>query len=326
MMSSVGCPKDVLQQVDHLWSILDDLSENDPKAYQSFIEKQMREGVELSAPPQPDSCLRTEILGPKEGLLFINICGWKRVPAPQDPSKPIPMCGGKLETDIGDGGDWYSVLDVALSPAVLHEAKKDKREMDQVYLLALSFTHQQHGLRLSQQYTVTSSILKGSLDDMQRRIGFKKHLNSSATSTKQPDTATQTPNSLLQQISSLRAQQSEEDSAAQHIFGPSEHKKKNLIQVISSTFTAQPRKKPEYQLKVNTDPEGVSRSVELTVELPKVRSMSECHLSISQDDVLLEVEDKYHLLLELPEIVNEDSASATFNKKKRRLTLTVTVL
>lgn len=44
-----------------------------------------------------------------------------------------------------------------------------------------------------------------------------------------------------------------------------------------------------------------------------------------QDDVLLEVEDVYYLLLEFPKIVIEDSASAIFNKKKRQLTLRVDV-
>lgn len=48
--------------------------------------------------------------------------------------------------------------------------------------------------------------------------------------------------------------------------------------------------------------------------------------SFLQDDILLEVEDRYHLLLKLPESVNEDSAAAVFNKKKQRLTLTVGVL
>lgn len=48
--------------------------------------------------------------------------------------------------------------------------------------------------------------------------------------------------------------------------------------------------------------------------------------SFLQDDVLLEVEDLYYLLLKLPESVNEDTAAAVFNKKKQRLTLTVCVL
>lgn len=45
-----------------------------------------------------------------------------------------------------------------------------------------------------------------------------------------------------------------------------------------------------------------------------------------QDDVFLEVEDLYYLLVDFPETVNEDTASAIFNKKKRRLTLKVNVL
>ena len=45
-----------------------------------------------------------------------------------------------------------------------------------------------------------------------------------------------------------------------------------------------------------------------------------------QTDVLLEVEDLYLLLVELPEAVDEDSASATFNRKKRRLTVRLDVL
>lgn len=59
-----------------------------------------------------------------------------------------------------------------------------------------------------------------------------------------------------------------------------EHKKKDLIQVISSTFV-QPQK-PEYQLEAKSDTVGVLRSLELTVELPKVSSMSELQLSISE--------------------------------------------
>lgn len=93
-------------------------------------------------------------------------------------------------------------------------------------------------------------------------------------------TATQTPAALLQQISSLRSEKHDEDPAAQIICRPAEPRNKDLIQVIATTFV-QP-KKPEYQLEVKTDTTGVSRSMELTVELPKVCSVSECQLSISK--------------------------------------------
>jgi len=45
-----------------------------------------------------------------------------------------------------------------------------------------------------------------------------------------------------------------------------------------------------------------------------------------QDDVLLEVDDLYRLLVDLPETVDEDSTTATFSKKERRLTLRADVL
>ncbi|XP_044059775.1 PIH1 domain-containing protein 2 [Siniperca chuatsi] len=315
-MSSTGSTEDILQQVNQFWSMLDDLSQNDPTAYRKFIEKQMKEGAESSAPPELDSCLCTEIVEPKKGPLYINICSWKRVPAPQDPSRPLPVCAGNLETDTNEGQGWYTVLDVALNPAVLKESEKDKTE---VYMLALSFAQQHHGMRLSQEYNVVSCSPKSSPDDLYRRLGFRQWPNTF----KQPDTASQTPAALLQQISSLRSEKQEEDTAAQIICRPAEHKKKELIQVISTTFV-QPQK-PEYQLEVKTDTAGVPRSVELTVELPKVCSLSESQLRISKDDVLLEVEDVYYLLLEFPKTVNEDTASAIFNKKKRRLTLRVDV-
>ncbi|XP_023264301.1 PIH1 domain-containing protein 2 [Seriola lalandi dorsalis] len=314
-MSSTGGTEGVLQQVNQFWSMLDDLSQNDPAAYRRFIHKQMEEGAELMAPPELDSSLCTEILEPNKGLLYINICSWKRVPAPQDLSKPLPLCAGKLETDTDESHGLYTVLDVALNPVVLEESKKDKTE---VYMLALSFAHQQLGLRLSQQYTVISCSPKSSLDDFHRRLGFQQSKTS-----KQPDTASQTPAALLQQICSLRSEKQDVELEAQIIYRPAEHKK-DLIQVISTTFV-QPQK-PEYQLRVKIDTAGVPRSVELTVELPKVCSVSECQLRISKDDVLLEVEDVYFLLLEFPKTVNEDTASAIFNKKKRRLALTVDVL
>ncbi|XP_042342748.1 PIH1 domain-containing protein 2 [Plectropomus leopardus] len=313
-MCSTSSTGDVLQQVNQFWSMLDELSENDPAAYRMFIDKQMKEGAEFSAPPELDTCLCTEILEPKKGSLYINICSWRRVPAPQDPSRPLPVCAGKPETDTDEG--LYTVLDVALNYTVLQECMKDKTEL---YLLALSCAQQQLGMTLSQQYTVVSCSPRSSPDDLHRRLGFRQWPNTST----QPDTASQTPAALLQQISSLRSQKQHEEPAAQIICRPAEHKKKDLIQVISTTFV-QPQK-PEYQLEVKTDTEGVARSMELTVELPKVCSMSECQLRISKDDVLVEVEDVYYLLLEFPKTVIEDTASAIFNKKKRTLTLRVDV-
>lgn len=150
---------------------------------------------------------------PEKGSLYINICSWKRVPAPQDPSKPLPLYAGNLETDTDEGQsekqsraksqtpeitfvlykinyiNWcfagrYTVLDVAFNPAVLQESKKDKTEMNQIYMLALSFAQQLHGFTLSHQYSVVSCSPKSSPYELHCRLRFQQW----SSTAKPPDT------------------------------------------------------------------------------------------------------------------------------------------
>lgn len=93
-------------------------------------------------------------------------------------------------------------------------------------------------------------------------------------------TAIQTPAALLQQMSSLQIDKQNEDMAAQIVIRPVEKKNKDLIEVISNTFV-EPQE-PEYQLEVKTDAAGIPCHVELSVELPKVCSISDCQLRISK--------------------------------------------
>ncbi|XP_064157692.1 PIH1 domain-containing protein 2 isoform X2 [Anguilla rostrata] len=302
--------------------MLDEMSDNDPESYRTFIHRQLKEGAEFCAPPQAYACIRTVVQEPKEGLLYINLCSWKRIPAPKGHSQPVPVGGGRLET-LSDDSETYSVVDVAFNPSVLQGVQESPQERDQLHLLALSFIQQQHGLRLSQDYTLLSGRLKGTGQSLRLRLASKRQDTPSAPAPKSPSGS-----SLLQQISSLRGEQGEsEDSppiqlTPQNRAGPA---KPALIQVISSTESAQPRR-PSHQLSTATDANGTTKAVRLTVELPGVRSMSECQLSLSQDDVLLEVGDTYHLHLELPEAVREEEASAVFNRKKRTLSVTMPVL
>ncbi|XP_077421540.1 PIH1 domain-containing protein 2 isoform X2 [Vanacampus margaritifer] len=318
-MSSGGGPGDVFQQVNQLWSMLDDLCQNDPEGYRSFVEKQMKSGMEYNAPPQLDSCIRTEMLEPDGGSLYINICSWLRIPASQDPSKPLPVYAGSLEAHTDEGA--YTVLDIAFNPEVLQGCKKDQAGMDQVYMLALSFAQQQHVLKLSHQYNIVSFCPKNAPEDLRRRLGFQQQR---LTAGSQSDAASQSPDSLLQQINSLRLAKDDTGPSADIVCRPAV-RKKGLIEVISSTTFERPEK-PEYRLEVKAHAEGFPSKLELTVELPKISSMSEWQLKMSKDDVLLEVEDIYYLLLDFPKAVNENSAVAIFNKRSRRLTVTADIL
>ncbi|KAI1893492.1 hypothetical protein AGOR_G00124280 [Albula goreensis] len=311
-----------LQQVNQFWSMLDDMSDNDPESYRTFIQRQLKEGAEFCSPPQAHYCIRTVIQEPKGGLLYINMCGWNRVPTPKGPSHPIPVIGGILEA-VTEGNETYSILDVAFNPRVLQEAQESQWERDQLYLLALSFAQKQHGLHVSQDYILLSDRLKGTAQSMRHRLA-SPHQNPRSAPAPTPPSGP----SLLQQISSLLGKQNEsEDSASIHLTphnqaGPA---KPPLIQVISSTESPQSRC-PKHHLHVGMDTTGATRIMRLTVELPGVCSMSECQLSVSQDDLLLVVRDIYHLNVNLPEAVNEEDACAIFNKKKQTLCVTIPVL
>lgn len=311
-----------MQQVNQFWSMLDDMSQNNPEAYRTFIERQLREGAEFHAAPQPHACIRISVLGPNEDILYINMCGWKRVPAATSYSDPVPVCGGRMEK-VTEEKERYSVIDVAFNPEVLEMTEKDKHEKEKLHLLAVNFIQQQHNLSLSQCYKLTKDKIKGSIQDMKQRL-MSPHTCKSSANKPQSEPAP----SLLQQISSLRMAESNEDSSIQLSM---EQEKKparpGLIEVISSTESDQSQpQQPQHHLTVCPDSSGSSRSLKLSVELPGVRSVSQCQLSISQDDVLLEVEDIYYLHLPFPGLVKEETCVATFSKKKQTLNVTVTML
>ncbi|XP_072548249.1 PIH1 domain-containing protein 2 [Salminus brasiliensis] len=310
----------VLQQVNQFWSILDEMSQNNPGAYRTFIERQLREGAEGLTPPRPHCCLRSSVQRPEDKILYVNLCGWKRVPAPSAPTQPVPVCGGKLEM-VAEKNENYCVVEVAFNPEVLQRAEASTQEMEQIHLLALSFIQQQHKLRLSQQFTVTKAKLKGSVQAMKRRLMMQHQCESST-----PDPQTEPAPSLLQQISSLRMEETKEDSTIQLTLGKEEGKAKpGLIEVISSTVSAKPQQ-PKHQITVCSESSASSSILKLCVELPGVCSVSQCRLSITKDDVLLKVEDMYYLHLWFPEPVSEETCCATFHKKKHMLIVTASVL
>lgn len=50
-----------LTHVNQFWSMLDEMAQNNPDEYKSFIERQMRDSGEYFSPPEPHSCLRTSV-------------------------------------------------------------------------------------------------------------------------------------------------------------------------------------------------------------------------------------------------------------------------
>uniref|UniRef100_A0A8C8AIF6 PIH1 domain-containing protein 2 n=1 Tax=Otus sunia TaxID=257818 RepID=A0A8C8AIF6_9STRI len=254
--------------------------------------------------------VRATAAPPRAGLLqgaggrplFINVCGWKRVPAPRGPGEPLPVCAGPLAA----ASDLYSVIDVAYNPDVLQRGEGNPEKMEHLIHLTLRFVEERCQLTLSHLYTIESFKLKGSLETMQQRLkGRQMPTPHFSQNTKKAEDCSNAPVLL------------KEESVTQP--------KVRLIEEIASTEMPEELSTPVYEMITVKDANKKPLKIELKIELPKVTSVSECDLRISKDDIIIEVPEKYKLQLDLPELVDEETATAVFNKGKRVLFLTVPV-
>lgn len=69
-----------LARVAQLWSLLDEMAENEPQAYRRLLRQQRAEAERLCAPPEPHLCLRTRLAVGARGLgLGLLLECWERV-------------------------------------------------------------------------------------------------------------------------------------------------------------------------------------------------------------------------------------------------------
>lgn len=61
-MTSTQGTNGLLGQISQLWSMLDELSENDPAGYRKLLETQMKESADLRSPPELYCSIRAETL------------------------------------------------------------------------------------------------------------------------------------------------------------------------------------------------------------------------------------------------------------------------
>ncbi|XP_069750982.1 PIH1 domain-containing protein 2-like isoform X2 [Narcine bancroftii] len=312
----------LLQQVNQLWSMLDEMSESSPEAYHKFIHHHLGEGMKQFAAPQPHTCFRTRITEPVENLLFVNLCSWSRIPAPKTDLDPIPLGGGRLE-EIIDVTETYFVTDITYSPDVLQKGSEDPAERNQLILLAVKYIEEQHHIRVSQSYTLLKKKLQGSQKQLRQRLTGKSEPVQAAMGGIDA--------TLLQELISLKSTGRENVEDTPPICLPSnirQPKNPGLIQEISSTESECKNKveSPKYEMSVIRDESGKPKALHLKVELPRVSSVAECDLSVSKDDMVLDVCEKYRLQLNLPEKITEDMVSAKFNRKTHILSVGMPIL
>ncbi|XP_032694234.1 PIH1 domain-containing protein 2 [Lontra canadensis] len=303
--------KGLLTQVTQFWNLLDDLAESNPESYEKFIEQQLKEGKQLCATPEPQLCLQTRILKPKEKVLFINLCQWKRIPAPQSATHPVPLRVGTPE-DMSETSDVYTVIDVAYSPDVLQAAEKDQVKKDQLIRMAMKCIEEQFQFTLSHSYSIAKFRIKGSIQRMKQNL---MGIQADPTDLREK----MRKELSLEQISAV--------SNPDHfqLLLPKEvaSKARCLIEEISSSETQVEMKEPAYELKTVADQNDKPLEIEIKVELPGMDSVALCDLRVSEDDLLIEVSEKYRLHLNLPEFVDTEMTTAKFIKEKATLIITM---
>ncbi|NXR11338.1 PIHD2 protein, partial [Semnornis frantzii] len=200
--------------------------------------------------------------------------------------------------------DPYRVIDIAYNPDVLQRGESPA-QMEHLIHWTLKLIEERCSLVLSCSYTVEPFKLKGSLNMMQQRLGGRQR--------SAPQLSQNTEKGLtLDQL--LHAVQAEDCSTSPVLLKEEgvTQSRKHLIEEISSPEVREKPTVPVHEIITVRDAEEKPLQIQLTVQLPEVGSVSECDLSISKDDLIVEVPEKYKLQLDLPELVDEEGATAVF--------------
>ncbi|KAM6432191.1 PIH1 domain-containing protein 2 isoform 1-T3 [Liasis olivaceus] len=311
-MEAFCSSEEMVTTATQLWEMLDDMAENNPESYHQFMQQQLKDAKQYYAPPEPCMCLKTCILEPIRTYLFINLCSWNRIPAPKSPSEPVLLSAGKMEA-LSDNSEIYSILDIAYNPSVLERVKDNPPEKDRLINMSLKYIEEHYNITLSHPCSVAKFKLKGSLERMRESLRRE-----------QPPLALSQNSNKEVTLSQLRSLTVEDNSG---LILPPENpasSKKRLIEEISTTNRPEVYK-PAYEITTKKDADEKPLEIELKIELPDICCVSECNLSVSKDDVLIECLEKYRLQVDLPEPVDEETTSATFYKKKGVLLITMPV-
>ena len=215
--------------------------------------------------------------------VFVNICGWERMPAPKSDRDPIPVMVGELHTE---GDPQFSVIDAVINPIALKGVDNNKDHKNLLAHVALDYIEAVKSIRLSRKYKTLKAKYKGDPKQLRRflkapaSLSGKKRENAAGTSVPSD------PSSLLQQLSTITVSDSNTDvgEPLPNLFQQNTQKpaKPGLIQEISSTPNEEMPPVPKHELHIR-DADGTKpQRILLHVCLPGVTSAASCQLDISE--------------------------------------------
>ncbi|TMW57286.1 hypothetical protein Poli38472_003211 [Pythium oligandrum] len=183
--------KDFGKEAANLWKMLDEMAENDPKAYQEFIHEQIKDGPPMAAStnetgtpsaspryfdPLPGCVVKCTMVDvqQQEQKLFVNLCAHEIVDMPKNPNSDrdvprdtravphtsnlqIPLVIGSLRKIHDVSGAACHAVDVVFHPWVLERCEWDANFKREVLKLAIEWIQQDAKIKLT---TPTGKFIK----------------------------------------------------------------------------------------------------------------------------------------------------------------------
>ncbi|ESO83338.1 hypothetical protein LOTGIDRAFT_236638 [Lottia gigantea] len=353
-MASVNMDKTAfMNQAQHIWSMLDDMSKNDPAGYKKFIDQQIKQGKEEMAPPKPHMCISTNLKVPEKIKLYINFFGWAKIPGPKSAEDAVPVMGSSIQEEKENGGK-YKIVSVAFNPKVLEEFGRDAKnsaDLDTLINLAMDYIDQLNKVKCSRSYSILpkDDLYKGDLKKLQKSFSVKSEQKDKEFSDNFDELsktfgplAGASKGGLFEQLANIAVDDNtekttgvESEQKGPQIFLPDTVKKPGLIQEISEPTQAKIHKEipkdvtspvtPKYEVEKSWNDKNQGQCC-IRIYLPDVTSVVECELDISEEELELVVPEKYKLKMQLVNKVDDEHSTAKFIKQTHCLVVTMPIL
>ena len=301
------------QQASQVWEMLDELAEEDPKAYESFIKQNLNQGSEIFSKPKSEVCIRAIFNTPPKKTaskyLYVNIFTWKQISEPKSTEAPVPMTCSDMKVLTIDKSECF-LISVAINPKLYAECCENKSELNQLFELVLTYVKDVRNLDIQLEFSRLKSPCKG--DPSISSTWLYEAIYRKTVPQEPPTNTENTPHrDLIEELSKLSVKESGPLKTQENSFG------EKLIEEISV------KEKPLFSSGIiKSDNQEV---LKLCITLPQVKTVGELDLKISQDEVYLS-NLYYELSTNLEREIDETSVKAKFDKSTHILIITANCL
>lgn len=197
------------------------------------------------------------------------------MPAPKSENDPVPVMAGELQ-EKKEGKTMYSVVDIIVNPVVTKGVSNSKDRENLLAHVAMDYLENTKKIQVSRKYKNFKGPFKGDVKTLRQYLRYGKDHGTTANSEKQTSVVSESPSSLLKQLSTIAVTETQlEESSGINLF---EKPKKGLIEEVSSTNFAPQPVTPVHKVLVKDAVNSKPRRVVVFVELPNVLSSKDCQL------------------------------------------------